>query len=308
LLVGNDLLEPDSSKVLLPHEFMNCRVSLQLAPTPSDFKVLKSKLARGLERLELSANWVELAVLLSNPRLKLVETHRYPLDDLGTVSRRLDLVTSENRPAPLRTPTGGCSIDVYLVLSKTIEPVPLRPWRLGTWLARCRFHLRADTGDLEFAPIPLTVEDRARLGLPRDVVRFVKLEDSPVVAGIGDDVVRMYVDQDLLAQLTATPNSPAARSFQRQLFLDAIRAVVTVALREQDFDLMTMGDLEGSIVGRLVTRLAGRRPGEPLADLEGRRDLYLTMLRDDPERFLAEVEARVNPKSDLALSFAGGDV
>jgi hypothetical protein len=308
LLVGNDLLEPDTSKVLLPHEFLNCRVSLHLAPTPKDFASFKDELVTGLEALELSANWVELAILLSTPRLKMVETYRYPLDDLRAVSRQLDLVTSEHRPAPLRSPIGGCSVDVYVVLSKTIDPVPLRPWRLGTWLARCRFHLTANTGVFDFAPIPLTDEDRSQLGLPQDVIRFVKLEGSPVLAGISDDVVQLYVDQDLLAQLTAAPNSPAARSFQRQLFLDAIRAVVTAAIRQSDFDGMTMGDLEGSIVGRLVTRLAGRRPGEPEGVLEGRRDLYLTLLRDEPERFLAEVEARINPKSDLVLSISGGDV
>jgi hypothetical protein len=307
LLVGNDLMEPEASKVLPPHEFMSSRVSLQLASSASAFKTWKSRLRRALEEQELSANWIDLAVLLSTPKLKIVEALRYPLIDLDALDLQLDLVTSDHRPVPLRTPVSGCNVEVCIVLSKSLEPVSLKPWRQGTWLARIKFALRTDLAEPGFVPIPLTAQDRVRLGLSDDTVRFVKVEESPLERGVGDDAVSVYVDQELLAQLTALPLSPASKSFQRQLFLDAVAAIVTSALRQSDFTTMVIGDLEGSIVGKLIAKMAGQRSGERDVDLQNRQDLYLTMLKEEPERFLAGVEARISPKSDLTRMLAGGD-
>lgn len=308
LLVGDDVLEPDESRELLPHEFLNSRVSLLLAPTPEDLKQMATRLADGIDEMGLETSSVELLVILSSPRLKIADpVLRVALDGLDSAEIRQPLATGTHRPRALRAQFGGCVVEAYAILAENRRQELLRPWRKGTWLARCRFALRTDTGSSGFVPIAMTNGDRERLRIPRDAIRFVELEDSALASGVGDEALRLFVDEGLLAQLAAEPASTSAKTFQRQLFLDAVSAIVLSASRETTLATVTMAEIEESLLGRLIVKMAGRQTGENEAARRSRQEDHLALVRNEPDIFLARVEALVSPKKDLSALLSGGE-
>ena len=134
-------------------------------------------------------------------RLKRVElVVRTPLSEIGGLDPTYRLASAGQRPDPLRTPYGGCSIEVYRRARSRTERSAHRPWRKGTWLGHVNFDVRTDLGVTDFTPIPLTDELRERLGLMPGTVRYVQIED-PLQAESVDGALRLYVDESLLDTL-----------------------------------------------------------------------------------------------------------
>jgi hypothetical protein len=123
-------------------------------------------------------------------------------------------------------------------------------------------------------------------------VRYIDVPVSPLDDVRADDAVELWVDADLLAQLTLTSKTPASRAFQIQLFVDAVAAVVVEARPRLGSDV-TLEDLDSTFLGRMLVALAGTATSGQTADQ------LLNLLRASHGAFMAYVEARAGLSKEL---------
>ena len=197
---------------------------------------------------------------------------------------------------------------MYFCLNKALEPRPLSPWRKGTWLGQQEYRVRSDLSGSGFVPIRMTDEDREHLGIPKDTARFATLDDGdPFDPEPANDVVKLYVDGDLLDRLAVAAATPVGKHIQRQLFVDATSAIVFAAQRRlaEDPGLRSqhVDDFRGSLVHKLTEVVAGKGVDSATQDL---RQSEYRRLCDAPTTFIAQIEAKTGMRKDMLASF--GDV
>lgn len=302
VLFGSHALTAGGRVTVSTHSFMADRFVLRLAEDEGDFEKFLDLLEQGLAAMEVDTDKAEVMLLLSTTRLKRVEiSWRRRVSELAPEDFSSTIAHAESRPVPLQTPFGGCTATLYVALAESLPPKPLRPHRKGTWLARSEFKIVTDLGEIGFTPYPLNDEIRQRLALSPKALRYTVVED-PLLPSPGADAVVVYVDEDVLAQLTTAPYTPGAKAFQRQLFLDAMTAVVHSAshILSEDEGQVRLDDIEGSLLGNLLQRMAMPRSGDRSLDLE---ESYLEMVQADPGRFLTFVEGWI-PQFDRAIADA----
>lgn len=305
ILVGNDTVEPDGRLDLSTFDYVTRPVALSFAGEGVPLDEIREALSTGVEHVGVPLDDAELLALVSTSRLKISEiVWRLPLSQIGRLPAVVPIAEGEVRPAPLRTPFGGARIDLYVLLRRSRSPEPLRPWRKGTWLGRSSYEIGTDIGEIGFQPLPLDDTIRAKYSLPSNTTRYIRVE-SVLDPDVDVDAVELFVDQDLLAHLAQNSSLPAAKAFQRELFLDAAQAIVLQAVRSPELEEKSAEELESSLVGRLIALVAGRVPGERNAQRRQRRDIALSLLRSEPMRFMACLEAEIGSKADLADALKG---
>ncbi len=264
-----------------------------------------SKIETGAKALDLDPSDIELLVLVAAPRLRIVDTvFQCTLDSADVMPNQITL-SSPNGPRALRAPHGGADLRIYFSLNKALPPRLLSPWRKGTWLGKQEYRVRSDLSGSGFVPIRLTDEQREVLGIPNNTARFATLEDNdPFDPEPASDVVKLYVDGDILDRLTVAASTPVGKHIQRQLFVDATVAIVFSAhsrlaerpsLRAQHVD-----DFRGSLVHKLTEVLAGKGSDSETQEL---RQIEYRRLCDSPTMFIAQIEAKTGLRDDMLDSF-----
>lgn len=275
--------------VLEPDAYRTVPMALEVA---SDERILAKEL-EGLrdacDELGVELRDLELVVTASSRYLRRVDLlTRVTLDSL---SPSISLASGE-RPLTLRTARTGARVEVFVCLARTIDQRPLRPWRRGTWLARASFSIVGADGGGLFRLRPLDEHDRLRLGLPKGCARFVELTGSATQPGSDESTVTVWLDPGLLGRLSLQPDTPAARAFQIETFLDVVRAVLARA-RDEGLRHATIEALQHSLFLDVLESLAQTRRGQPLSDRRRAVGELLDAARDRPSVFMALVEARV---------------
>ena len=259
----------------------------------------------GAEALDLELADIDLIVLAAAPQLRFVDTiFRRELSSVDEIPDHVPLSFPE-RPRALRAPHGGADIRVYFCLNKTLEPRLLNPWRKGTWLGKQEYKVRSDLSGSGFVPIRMTDDDRKHFDLPKDTARFATLDDgNPFDKEPSSDVVKLYVDGDVLDRLAVAASTPVGKHIQRQLFLDAATAIVFAAHRHfmDDAGLrsQSVDDFRGSLLHKLVELVAGKGMDSVTKDARQRE---FHRLRDKPTEFLAQIEAKTGMRKDMLASF-----
>jgi len=299
---ADQIVEGGSDVSVSLDEYLNYPFTLLLNDV--DWSLVKS----GASALDLEVADIDLLVVVAAPRLRFVES--IFCRDLSSVETMPDHVpvSSAERPRALRAPHGGADIRAYFCLNRTLEPRPLSPWRKGTWLGQQEFRVRSSLSGSGFVPIRMTDEDREHLGIPKDAARFVTLEDNdPFDVEPGSDVVKLYVDGDLLDRLAVAAATPVGKHIQRQLFLDAASAIVFAAhgrfSQEPTLEAQHIDDFRGSLVHKLTELIAGKGTDAATRDL---RQVEFRRLCDMPTAFIAQIEAKTGMRKDMLASF--GDV
>jgi hypothetical protein len=289
--VGEYLLEPGDSLDVRAVDYATQHVELHLAVNEHELEALQEDLVRHVAALELDPDDVELVVITSTQRLKLAEIPwRTSLAHLHAEPTRIMLAAPHHRPDSFDAPFGGVRIDLYCLLSRQLSPLPLRPWRKGTWLADLRWELRSAVREVGFTPVPLDDELRRQLNLDSGTMRYVEFDGSALDPDIDESSLMLYVDGGLLTAITSNPNTPGSRFLQRQLFLDAVRSILMQPHLSGEIRSASYEEIQGSLLGRLIDMVAANGWTE--------QELFLEA-RDRPERFLALVEGRVAPGQDL---------
>lgn len=226
LRVGTSEMEPDTNRLVEPHELLTAPVELT-APEISD--EFASHLERAVTSCQVDPDDCEFLVIGRASRLKKAEIlYRSGLTEV-TLPRRLDREGGDGgrRRESLQAPFSGCTITVYVVLARNRpDAPPLQARMRGTWLARADFRLATDLGPSGITVHPLTDEIRERHALPSGCLRFVDVED---VLATHDGSIDVYLDEKLLGEVDVDKSRPAALSLQYQIYLDVVTHVVLAA-------------------------------------------------------------------------------
>ncbi len=263
-----------------------------------DFNNFKGDISRGLTNLgidDLSA--VSLLITASSSYLGFTEIiFDHPVSALERLPIRVKLTNP--RPKALSTGFHGGVIIVYLLLTRNIERHVLRPWRKGTWLARAKFRLLSRSQTRLFRLTPLSDEQRMRLGLPKDVARYLDMSDhEPMQNYDKSSPPIFYVDEELLAKLDAQPNSKISRYLQIQLVQDFILGVInSPAIQEEGLTDLDWDDLSGSLLGRILNFVAS-----PRASASQKMALFKE-IGNNPNLVAARVEDAINLRKELLVA------
>lgn len=308
VMVGGRRAEAEQRVTIPSNSFLHDPVVIVLADDDEDLEKKRRTALDAAQSIGLEGSDVEFLVLASTPYLRLLDiAHRARLDQPGALARTITLQGSDDGVRALRTPAGGCDIELVFCLASEQPRRPLRPHRLGTWLGRTRFRLRTDLGELGFTPRPLTRAKRTELGLPEETIRYVEVEPSALLQEDVGSAVELYVDDELLSHLSLSPGTTGARSVQRQLFLDVVAAIVRAAQRLDDLDDIQLADIEDTVLHRIVDLAALHSPGETTSEAKERREKALALLKNDPEMFVARIESTASPRKDLIAVVKGVD-
>lgn len=283
---GERVLEDGQRVNASPIQYLTEPLTLSLATDDDLHHQFRQDLTEAVEGMKLDCADVEMVAVLESARLKISDiVWRASVKDLNSHGRRIALARATDRPRALQAPFGGCRAKLYVVLANENPPSPLRPFRKGTWLARCTYVISTDLGEIGFTPQELTDEIREQYGLLPDTLRFVVVE-SPLDENAGDDAVTVYVDTDVLARLNANTMTPGSQLIQRQLFLDAMTTAIYVASKELETTPVSYGDARESLLGRLIGRMSqsGSDVDEELAARHWR------MAQKDPHLLVARLE------------------
>ncbi len=288
LRVGLETVENDGKVVLDEDVFLRARVTLILASDVATIDAAVGAAASDLASLDVSADDLAFAVVLSSGYLKIAEfACQAPLVELAGLGHEIDLSGSV-RPSALRSPRAGCQVEALIYLAKERPRQPLRPWRFGTWISRASFELVTEHGYSGFTPKPLTAAKKVELKLPAKTVRFIVLGDSPLEQGVTEDSVEVWFDADLLAKMSATPKGKTSVALQRQLFIDAVAAVVAAAGRHPDLNKSGWADVKDTLLGRVVAAVA---PSSHSEEARARACMsHLELIKSDPAKFLTYAE------------------
>lgn len=299
---GSDVCPADSSIAVSidAHTFLLRKVVLEWAPEDA-FGEFVGALERGADAVGIDRNDLSIRVFAKSSYLKIVD-HVYTrkLSELDELEPHADL--SDPRPRAFRAPRSGFTVDAYILLDRPLEPNPLRPWRKGTWLARATFGVSTSLGRALYRPVPLTDELRAELRLPAKTVRFVDLDDHDPLEPFADQPTQpiLYVDEDLLAELGASHQTATNRAMQYEMALDFVTTILYhVSTRADDLNERSLADLEGTLLGELIRRIAGPSKAEQQA--------LLNLVRSDPHRAVAHAEAAIDMRRAMIDSLKGND-
>lgn len=304
LTVDDDELESGSRIQLDPATFLRCSAALTFPSV--EHASFKDRVARAAETAGVPPHAVGLLVVAKSRRLRLAEiVHQIPFAALDRVDSKLLIADPANRPDSFRTPFSGALIESYLTLFEHLERAPLRPWRLGTWLARADFRLDTSLGSIGFTPLPLSSAVRDRLGLPPDTLRFAEIDPDDIFAPGSVEPVRLWVDEELL-NLTLFPRTSGSLSLQRQLFVDAMTALTLTATRHEEIATLEAVDLGDTLVGGLLDWIADLGPSASEEQHIDARQTWLGVLRDNPVMIIALIENRISKfRGDLVETIKG---
>jgi hypothetical protein len=300
LIVGDQSVMPDSGLILEEDVYLRSGVRLRLAKDAESLRELIATLAgesgaSPLGALDLTIADLEFVVISTSWFLRIVDiVDRRPLAELSSSSLLVDVSGSPRRKS-LRSPNAGCEIVAMISLATSHPKKPLRPWRAGTWLARSSFSLSTAQSFNGFTPKPMDAAKKIELGLPNACTRFITMgKVSPLDEDTNEDSLELYVDEGLLASMSAMPRSKASKALQQQLFIDSVTAVARAARENRsddvpDLNTCAWSDIEKSLIGKVITALAPK--STDAAELEKSCTGLLDVLRDEPARFVAHAEA-----------------
>ena len=269
-----------------PELHVRKRAEIHWTPDDESFDAFRKTLAEGAAADGFDRSALALLVTAATPYLKITNiVHQASCANLDAMARVVAL-TEPDRPEAFCAPRHGATVDVFLLLVRTLEPLPLRPWRRGTWLARATFKIATEQAQRLFHPKPLDDETRQRLGLPRKTMRYVSMDDVDPLESYDAQALDLYVDRELLDDLSARPRSPVSQAMQLQLAQDVITAIVhAAAARESKLRGQTWSDLGDSLLARAL-RIAAKAGAS--------REQLLRDVTADPAKVIAHAEAALD--------------
>ena len=272
--------------ILDPELHVRKRAEIQWTPDDESFGAFRRTLAEGAVADGFDRSGLTLLVLATTPYLKITNVvQEVSCANLDAMPRVVAL-TEPDRPEAFCAPHHGATVDVFLLLARALDPQPLRPWRRGTWLARETFKIATEQSQRLFHPKPLDDETRKQLGLPRKTMRYVRMDDVDPIEPYDAGGLDLYVDRELLDDLSARARSPVSQAMQLQLAQDVIAAIVhAAAARGSDLKSRTWTDLDDSLLAR-VLRIAAKAGVS-----------YEQLLREvtaDPAKVIAHAESALD--------------
>lgn len=291
----------DGEHVLIEDRTFGMRQPVLEWSSEEHFEEFKRDLALGAVGMGIHESHLCLAATARSGYLKLCErVFFHPLDDLDGLNRKVQLgeAPDGSRRQVFCAESHGAAVDAYVALRQPINPAPLRPSRVAAWLTHVSFRVECESEPDLFRPQPLDDENRKRLGLAQEAVRFLELDPTSLALPLAEgDVPTFWVDEQLLTDVDRQGRSAVGKYFQLHLALDFVIGVILEFARNADHDeIESYEDIRDSLIGRVARMLAGTR-----AD-DSQRDAMLMLCRKDPGRAVALAEHAVGLRSSALKS------
>ncbi len=284
-----------------PDQYMRSVPKLSWSDDDVQFNAFKDELTAALTRQDIKLDAAALVVTAYTNYLKITDVLvNRPVCQIDALEREACFHQPE-RPKALQASTHGATVTAYLVLSRSIKRVPLRPWRKGTCLAKVAFGIRTETTHQLFRPIPMDADTRTELALPNDCVQYLDMRDhEPLLPYIDSSAPDFYVDADLLTRVDRAGAGTVGGALQVKLARDFVAGVIMdVVARESDGAAdCSWDELKSSLFGRIIAMAAGR--GASVATCEELAQLAQT----DPARLLARVEDALALRASFAKALS----
>lgn len=285
-------------------EFVARDAALQWAANETGLEHLKDELVAGAASVDIELEDLALCVIASTSYTKAAEQLLIlPLTDLGALERVTPIKGDGAQPTPLLSSHHGFALSVYVVLARELERRPLRPFRRGTWLAQATFTVSTKLPRILFRPRPLTEEVRRRFELRIGTMRYLDVDDHDIFEALAeqDGALDFYIDEEVLGRLNVAASTTVGAVIQLQLAQDLIAAVIHTAAADERFSSLTLADIKGSIIDRIVHLAAG-----PSAS-EMQRERVFDAISKRPRWVIALAEDAIGIKKLIALSLQGED-
>ena len=292
-------------KILMedPDEYLRSTLRLTWEASESRFAAFRKTLLRGLADHGIEPDAVALVAIAHTRYLKIASILiHHPVSRLNSLGREL-VFRSNERPRALRTSTHGATVTAYLALTQSIEPVPLRPWRKGTWLARAMFRIQTGGAHQLFQPTPMDDMTRSEFKLPEDCIHYLHMDSHEPLRPFRETSAPVfYVDADVLTRLDRTAGTAIGRAMQAQLACDFVAGVIMdVAAQGGDAASLSWDKVESSLFGRIVTMAAGKG-----ASVERCREVG-QLVRTDPGQLLSLVEGAVKLRPGVVTALSADE-
>jgi len=147
--------------------------------------------------------------------------------------------------------------------------------------------------------IPLTDEIREEFELSGGSLFYPRVKPNQPdwqQANYFDDFAEFYVDSEVLDQLAAAPREQQSAIIQTQIFLHALNFLILEFQKDDRRDSITLGEINDGLMGRLLRVVSGESQGE--------LEAWLTVLKQDPARFMAAIESATDIKNVMRRGLA----
>ena len=300
------------SRVLVEDQSFGFRAPSLVWRPEEAFEDFKKDLDGGATGMGLELAQLSLVVTARSSYLKHAEVvFRLNLADLESLTPFVALGSGADgeRREVFRAGGHSVAIDAFVALSEDVPDRPLRPSRMGTWLARASFRIECESSSALFKPLPLSDTQRHRLKLRAGTVHFVEFDNCELTVPLSEtERPILWVDENLLTTLDQQRNAPAGIQLQKQLALDVIRAAIHEYARQSseagslEADELASADYESiseSLIGRIARLVAGGTSAKENCELA------LGMCRTEPNRAFAWVEDRIGLQSSVKRALEG---
>lgn len=255
LKVNGKSAEPGPMQ-LDPAEFARADLVLSLP----DQKSLRD----ALEQAKVPVNDLALIVIASSVTNRVSQILLQEYVHRGQWERELRVVRAENSLAV--SDNNGFSLTAAIVLLSDLVYEPLKPHLAGTWLARRQWRITPFSTESALQPRELTDAIRQQFQLPKNTPWFIDVAAMDV-AMPGVSEIDVYVDPDLLAEISAKANSPAAQLTQIEMAIDIAATVLRQLVVDiDDVDRAKVPDL--LVENRFVRGLSNALGMDPMSLLD----------------------------------------
>lgn len=268
--------------------------------TDDDPQAFLTTLREGCSESGLPLDGLALVVTATSRYLGFVDIlFNRRLDELDQLDPALDLRAGKSDAASWETSVRGCRVDAYLLLSRTLQEQPLRPWRKGVWLSKASFVVATDYTETLFRPTKLDAIQRKRLGLSAQVLRHVRLPESVWEEYDREEPPEVYLDEEIMALITAQPKALSSRLAQAELAYVFLRSILTEAyVKRDEWKELEWSDIANSLLGKVLRAISGKRA--PAAECASLMD---DLAAGHLEKLVSECEGATEIRSLLRGGF-----
>lgn len=216
---------------------------------------------------------------------------------------------SSDLPKVLMDKFGGFNLVFVLTLAENLASQPLKVYLAGTWLVKREFQIRPDQDASFFSPMPMDLAKKKDLQLPAKALIYLEYGDEGIQFATSiEDVIRVWVDEDVLTNLQNNKSSTAdatAMMLARTAIGSLIEQIGQL-FQSKEFDLdQYAGELRSEIGDERVLTKFVRRAHKVL----GFDDWAMTLqaIKEDPQKVATRIEAQADLRDSIKKALTKDD-
>lgn len=299
---GPEMCSAGGTRTLEPRLLEHAVPVVEWAENEESFSRLKQQLTDGIVRTGLAPALTSLLLVGRVPytmHRRILGT--FPLAELETLPRRLELAAAQDAPSLMSSTVHGCRFVIALCVNEGVTPDdPLCPHQAGYWIARSTFVFKTGGSWQAINYRPMEPDDRKHYGLSTRCVRYLPIDEGLTILPISEmDPPELLIDSDICDQLETAHNVAAARLIQKELCLFAYGSIISrYSVDANEFSAAQVAHdedeiLSDSLIGWVIRKISGHNT------ISDQHRVMLELARSNPDQLIAQAEHTIDLKADL---------